>query len=275
MGAIDVDASQRGARTVGGGHEAVDVMFAAEGASPTASLHPGAICVHQPVESVRYRFPRPKPLHANFTTAMLYLPQGQMMAAVEHLRRPGQRDVACRLTATVARDLAIAQMTSALLRAMQEKVDNLYADTAAAWLAVHLVNRYGSLAGIDDHRQSGTISDARLARVIEFMSVHFDEPLTLDQLASEACVSRFHFARLFRTKVGQSPFRFLSGIRLEAARRLLITSDLSAAEISAACGYRAPSHFSAAFSAKHGLSPTAFRRLNLGFTGLPHRGAVK
>ena len=100
---------------------------------------------------------------------------------------------------------------------------------------------------------------ARLARVIEFMSAHFDKRLTLDQLASEACVSRFHFARLFRSKVGQSPFGFLSGIRLEAARRMLVTSDLSAAEIGAACGYRAPSHFSAAFSAKHGLSPTAFR----------------
>jgi AraC family transcriptional regulator len=221
--------------------------------------HPGAICVHQPIESVRYRFPRPEPKDANFTTAMLYLPHAQMAAAAEHLRRPGQRDFTSHLSANVARDLAIAQMTTALLGAMQDKIDNLYADTAAAWLAVHLVNRYGSLAGTDDRRQSGTISDARLARVIEFMSVHFDEPLTLDQLASEACVSRFHFARLFRNKVGQSPFRFLSGIRLEAARRMLITSDLSAAEVGAACGYRTASHFSAAFCARHGLSPTAFR----------------
>jgi len=221
--------------------------------------HPGAICIHQPVESVRYRFPRPEPRHGNFTTAMLYLPRAQMAAAVEHLHRPGQRVAASRLNANVARDLAIAQMTSALLRAMLDKVDDLYAETAAAWLAVHLVSRYGSVAGVDDHRNGGTIADARLARVIEFMSAHFDKPLTLDQLASEACVSRFHFARLFRSKVGQSPFAFLSSIRLEAARRMLITSDLSAAEVGAACGYRAPSHFSAAFSAKHGLSPTAFR----------------
>lgn len=221
--------------------------------------HPGAICIHQPVESVRYRFPRPEPKHANFTTAMLYLPQVQMSAAMEHFRRAGQRAFESRLSANVARDLAIAQMTSSLLRAMLDKVDDLYAETAAAWLAVHLVNRYGSLAGIDDHRNGGTISDARVARVIEFMSAHFNKPLTLDQLASEACVSRFHFARLFRSKVGQSPFGFLSGIRLEAARRMLITSDLSAAEIGAACGYRSPSHFSAAFSAAHGLSPTAFR----------------
>jgi AraC family transcriptional regulator len=221
--------------------------------------HPGAICVHQPVESVRYRFPPPEPRHANFTTAMLYLPHAQMAAAVEQLRRPGQRGSAPRLSANVARDLTIAQMTSALLQGMLEKVDDLYAETAAAWLAVHLVNRYGSLAGIDDHRNAGAISDARLARVIEFMSAQFDRPLTLDQLASEACVSRFHFARLFRSKVGQSPFGFLAGIRLEAARRMLITSDLSAAEIAAACGYRTASHFSAAFSARHGLSPTAFR----------------
>jgi AraC family transcriptional regulator len=222
-----------------------------------STYHPGSICIHQPVESVRYRFPRPEPNHANFTTAMLYLPQMQMSAAVDHFRRAGQRVFG--LSANVGRDPAITQMTSALLRATLDKVDDLYAETAAAWLAVYLVSRYGSVAGMDDRRTGGTLSDARLARVIEFMSVHFDKPLTLDQLASEACVSRFHFARLFRRKVGQSPFRFLSGIRLEAARRMLITSDLSSAEIGAACGYRAPSHFSAAFSARYGLSPTAFR----------------
>ena len=46
---------------------------------------------------------------------------------------------------------------------------------------------------------------------------------------------------------------------LEAARRMLVTSDLSVAAVGEACGYRAPSHFSAAFAARYGLTPSAFR----------------
>lgn len=221
--------------------------------------HPGALCVHRPGDSHRYRFPAPEPAQANFRTAMLYLPHAQMTAAAEHLRRIGQRSIAPSLNTAVDRDPAIAQMTSALLQAMTEKVDDLYAETSAAWLAVHLVTRYGTRSGIGDSRSPGVISDARVARVIEFMSAHFDQPLTLDQLAAEACVSKFHFTRLFRSKVGQSPLGFLTDLRLEAARRMLVTSDLSVAAVGEACGYRAPSHFSAAFTARYGLTPTAFR----------------
>jgi AraC family transcriptional regulator len=221
--------------------------------------HPGALCVHRPGESQRYRFPEPEPAQANFRTAMLYLPHAQMAAAAEQLRRAGQRSAIPSLNPAVDRDPAIAQMTAALLRAMTEKVDDLYAETSAAWLAVHLVTRYGPLSGIDDGRSLGDISDARVARVVEFMSAHFNQPLTLDQLAAEAGVSKFHFTRLFRSKVGQSPLGFLTDLRLDSARRMLVTSDLSVAAVGEACGYRAPSHFSAAFAARYGLTPTSFR----------------
>lgn len=142
---------------------------------------------------------------------------------------------------------------------MEDGEDDLYAETAAAWLTVHLLTRYSSLAGGDDHRTPGVITDARLARVIEFMSVHFADPLTLDQLADEACVSKYHFARLFRSGVGQSPLAFLADLRLDAACRMLVTSDLPIAAVGAACGYRAPSHFSAVFAARYGLTPHAYR----------------
>jgi hypothetical protein len=76
------------------------------------ALTTAAICIHQPVESVRCRFPRPEPNHANFTTAMLYLPQMQMATAVDHFRRAGQRVFESRLSANVGRDLAITEMNS-------------------------------------------------------------------------------------------------------------------------------------------------------------------
>jgi AraC family transcriptional regulator len=150
-------------------------------------------------------------------------------------------------------------MTSALLRAMQAQVDELYAETAATWLAVHLLTRYGHLAAGGMSRRESVIADARLARVVEFMSAHFHRRLTLDELAAEACVSKYHFTRLFRLKTGCSPLAFLATLRLDAAHRMLVTSDLAVAAVGAACGYPAPSHFTAAFAARHGLTPSALR----------------
>jgi AraC family transcriptional regulator len=220
--------------------------------------HPGAVCIHTPLESRRYRFPAPERGHASFTTALLYLPQSVMTAAAEHLRRAGQRSPGTTLRG-VDRDPVVAQLTAALLRAMGAQASNLYAETATAWLAVHLLTMYGSPATSTDLPLAGHISDARLARVVEFMSVNFNRRLTLDELAAEAAVSKFHFARLFREKVGRSPLAFLAELRLDSAHRLLITSDLPVAIIGYECGYSSPSHFTAAFSARYGVTPSAFR----------------
>jgi AraC family transcriptional regulator len=221
--------------------------------------HPGAICVHTPLESTRYRFPTPERGHGDFTTAMLYIPHSVMSSAAEHLRRAGRGSARTALRRSVDRDPVLAQLTSALLRAMADRVDNLYADTAAAWLSVHLLTRYGSMADSAELTLAGHIADRRLARVIEFMSANFGRRLTLDELAGEAAVSKFHFTRLFRKQVGRSPLGFLAELRLAAAHRMLLTSDLAVATVGEECGYHSPSHFTAAFYARYGLTPTALR----------------
>lgn len=225
--------------------------------------HPGAVCVHTPMESRFCRFPRPEGGQDDFTTAMLYLPHELMASAADHLRRAGQRSVAPRLNTSVDRDPVIAHMASALSRAMQHGEDELYAETAAAWLAVHLLTQYGTLTTQGTSRHAGVVTDARLARVVEFMSAHFHRRITLDELAAEACVSKYHFTRLFRQKMGRSPLGFLADLRLDAAHRMLVTSELAVATIGAACGYPAPSHFTATFTARYGLTPSALRARRL------------
>lgn len=218
---------------------------------------PGSINLHRTGEVTRYRFPPPE--DPNFQFALVYLPFEEMASAADHLRRPGQRTEVPAFADFVDRDPAITQMTLALMRAMAAGERNIYAESAAAWFAVHLLHAYGANAGAPDGRSPGILTDRRLSRVVEFMSRHFAEPLTLDRLAREACISRYHFARLFKAKVGQSPHRYLAGIRLDAARRMLETTDQSVAAIGAACGYPASSHFAAAFTARYGASPRDFR----------------
>jgi AraC family transcriptional regulator len=217
---------------------------------------PGSICVHRAGEVTRWRYPVPE--DENYRTALVYFPIAELTSAAEHLRRAGQRSALPPLNAIVGRDSAIAHVTHALLHAMEQGVGDLYAETVASWLAVHVLTRYGKREQLND-RYVGVVSDARIARVIELMSSRFSEPLTLGQLAAEACISKYHFVNIFRRKVGQTPHRFLQEIRLEAAVRMLLTSDLSVAQVGLACGFARASHFSSAFKLKYDVTPTAFR----------------
>ena len=221
---------------------------------------PGTICVHRMEEVTRYRFPQPT--DANYQTALIYIPVQLLASSLDQFRRPGQSISLPRLNSIVDRDGAITQTAHALLRAMTLGEGDIYAEAAATWLAVHVLSRYGPNAGVQDNRNAGGLTDARLARVVEFMSVHFAQPLTLDRIAQEAHVSKFHFTRLFRERIGQIPYRYLAEIRLDAARRMLLTTDRSVMSVAAACGFASASNFSVAFTRKYGVSPLASRTPN-------------
>lgn len=99
-------------------------------------------------------------------------------------------------------------------------------------------------------------------RSIEYMYERFREPITVDSIAGIAAYSRFHFTRIFREFTGISPGRFLSAIRLQEAKRLLLATDLSVLSISIQVGYNSLGTFSSRFSSIVGMSPKMFRSLN-------------
>lgn len=98
-------------------------------------------------------------------------------------------------------------------------------------------------------------------RAIATMHDRLAETLTIDDMARAALFSKYHFARVFHRTTGVSPGRFLSAIRLQRAKRLLISTDMYVADISARVGYSSVGTFSSRFAGSVGLSPTAFRRL--------------
>ncbi|MFI2617297.1 helix-turn-helix domain-containing protein [Streptomyces sp. NPDC018584] len=98
-------------------------------------------------------------------------------------------------------------------------------------------------------------------RSIATMHHHFHEPLTLDDLARSAMVSKFYFLRVFSRVTGVTPGRFLSAVRLQEAKRLLRSTSLNVADISARVGYSSTGTFSRRFSESVGVSPTKYRHL--------------
>jgi AraC-like DNA-binding protein len=109
--------------------------------------------------------------------------------------------------------------------------------------------------------QHRTLAEARhLLGVRDLMDRRYHEPLDVATLARIACASPGHFSRRFRAAFGEPPHRYLVTRRMEAAQRLLRTSDLSLAEISHAVGFRSLGSFSSRFAQLVGEPPGAYRR---------------
>ena len=80
------------------------------------------------------------------------------------------------------------------------------------------------------------------------------------EIARQAGLSAFHFVRVFKAATGETPHRYLSAMRVQAARRHLEKSTLPVSEIAYLCGFGSPAHLSTAFTRHLGISPTAYRR---------------
>ena len=106
----------------------------------------------------------------------------------------------------------------------------------------------------------GRLDRRRLFRVLDYIDRHLEGDLTLDSIASVACLSRFHFARAFKKAVGQSPLRYVIARRLERAKVLLIEGEAPLVEIALALRFSSQANFTRAFRQSTGLAPGQYRR---------------
>jgi AraC-like DNA-binding protein len=111
------------------------------------------------------------------------------------------------------------------------------------------------------HARSELDRYAAVEKVIEAMHERIDQPFALDEMARIAYLSRFYFNRVFREVTGLPPGRFHTALRIAAAKRLLMTTDLSVTEICLDVGYQSLGTFTTHFHELVGLSPRELRRL--------------
>lgn len=119
---------------------------------------------------------------------------------------------------------------------------------------------YGHVAGRND-----LIYAQRFERVVSAMNRRLDLPMSNSKMADIACLSPCHFNRLFRHATGIPPIQFHYALRLDRAKRLLVSTDLSITEICFEVGYNSLGTFTSRFNQLVGLSPSAFRSLTRKF----------
>ncbi len=102
-----------------------------------------------------------------------------------------------------------------------------------------------------------------LQTLIQLMQGNIEEPLTIDELAGLASISRRKVERLFQQHLDVSPSRYYLQLRVRYARHLLLQSCISVTDIAVASGFVSSSHFSNCFKGFFGLAPTDFREQQL------------
>lgn len=100
-------------------------------------------------------------------------------------------------------------------------------------------------------------------KAIEYIHQYIYEPLTLTRLAGHVAYSEYHFARLFKERIGLPPLYYVSSLRLQRAKELLLHTDLSVRDIALEVGQQSLGTFTTRFSERVGVTPSEFRNSTL------------
>jgi AraC family transcriptional regulator len=179
--------------------------------------------------------------------------------AAEMAHLPAQLEIIEKYSET---DAVISNVGMALLAEVESNKlgGQLYADSLANLLAVHLLRNY-TVSGIELSHRVGGLSGRTLTEVTDFMVENCARDLHLEELARMAGVSRFHFAREFKRMTGVPPHQYLVKLRIQRAKSLLEGTTMPLSEVGLQSGFSHQSHFSRLFRRFTGTTPQSYRLL--------------
>jgi AraC-like DNA-binding protein len=142
---------------------------------------------------------------------------------------------------------------------------------AAASLIARDLHRERRAARTLDAVKSATREELhrRVQRGADFLLSHLGERITIEDAARAACLSLFHFHRVFLALHGTTPHRFLSEQRIALAARLLQLTTERVTDIAARAGFESLGTFTTRFVRSYGVSPGRYRRMPRGQAPTP------
>src|SRR6202022_4131041 len=105
------------------------------------------------------------------------------------------------------------------------------------------------------------VSHETLIRVAQLMEQNIEKPMPLDEIASATELSRRQIERLFKRHLNCVPKRYYLQMRLRRARELLLQTSMPIIDITTACGFQSPPHFSRCYRTQFGCPPSAERQI--------------
>ena len=105
-------------------------------------------------------------------------------------------------------------------------------------------------------------ADKHVAKIRQYIDTHFEDKLTIEELADRFFLSRPYVRNLFMRYLGLSPKQYLQKVRMEKARELLLQTNYEIRLIASSVGYSDQLAFSKVFKQHYGCAPTQFRNRN-------------
>lgn len=215
---------------------------------------PGNLGLHPRGVESRWQWDRPGAI------VVSRIPQCLLREAAESAIRESRTEYVLR-NCFGARDPFVESILRTLageVQAPPHPVQPLVAESLSCALAAHLVHRFNAEPAHAAARPAGLHPQA-LARVLDYMHGTPDA-VTLGELAAIAQVSRFHFARMFRLSMGETPMAYLERLRLLRARELLRSGEHPLARVAQLTGFADQSHFGRRFRRHFGCTPGDYAR---------------
>ncbi len=98
-----------------------------------------------------------------------------------------------------------------------------------------------------------------IVKAKEYIRNHFQKDLSLDDVSRQLDLSPYYFSKLFKEEVGSNFVEYMTNLRMEKAKQLLLNDEMSMKEICSAVGYSDPNYFSRIFKKNTGTTPTEYR----------------
>ncbi|WP_129666990.1 helix-turn-helix transcriptional regulator [Phytoactinopolyspora endophytica] len=192
------------------------------------------------------------------TEALEIYPDVDMLKAVADPAHTGMVEIE---TVTAGHDATMLGLAAVIRRTHLDHdgdLDAMHASVLVHRLIEHVADHYVRPRPRWTQR-SGRLGRTLVDRIAEFVDHRLAEPLTLDDVAAQAHLSVYHFARAFKNTVGMAPHEYVTMRRMEAAKTLLISSRRSVPEVAYSVGYSNVGHFRRLLRRYTGFTPSDLR----------------
>lgn len=180
-----------------------------------------------------------------------------------HVRGEDVPDLLVSVGLTVAQPVGTMIERTALFTLAESICDCLARDETWASLTAAAGAGWNLLSRLAAERERRAVADTEPLRLVQdHLREHLGSAVSVPALAALAGFSTSHFSARFRAVTGFSVLEYVKRLRMARARRLLITSEHSVAEIANEVGYPDPFYFSRQFRTVNGVSPRDFRARN-------------